>query len=193
MRSLRVAAVALATAVVFSATASATADEMLRPHHLKKKAAHWNANATPGVPGPANARGKQLRIKVLGHDDPGGPHGDVFVHKGFAYMGSWGLFDDSGEFCRALGVRAYDLSDPTDPELVSTFARRASDPRLAKSWTEKVQVRTVKNRSFRGDLAVVSFQDCAPGGFTGIGLYDVTRPERPRAAVPAPERDLRRP
>ena len=57
MRSLRVAAVALATAVVFSATASAAADEMLRPHHLKKKAAHWNANAMPGQPGPANALG----------------------------------------------------------------------------------------------------------------------------------------
>jgi hypothetical protein len=181
MRSLRVAAVALfATALVFSAMASAAADEMMRPHHLKKKGAHWNPSATPGQPGPATARGKQLRVKVLGHDDPGGPHGDVFVHKGFAYMGSWGFFDDSGEFCRALGVRAYDLSDPTDPDLVSTFGDGASDPRLAKSWTEKVQVRKVKSRSFRGDLAVVSFQDCAPGGFTGIGLYDVTDPSDPK-------------
>ena len=34
--------------------------------------------------------------------------------------------------------------------------------------------------AFGGDLAVVSFQDCAPGGFTGIGLYDVSDPSNPQ-------------
>jgi hypothetical protein len=180
MRFVRVAILALVAAVAVGGVSSAAVDDAMRPHHLKKRGLHWDAEATPGAPGIGTPSGRDsVRIKVLGHHDPGGPSGDVFLHKGFAYMGSWGLFSESGEFCRALGVRAYDLSDPRDPELVSTFADGASDARLAKSWTEKVQVRKVHSRWFKGDLAVVSFQDCAPGGFTGIGLYDVSDPSDP--------------
>jgi hypothetical protein len=180
MRFVRVAILALVAAVAVGGVSSAAVDDTMRPHHLKKRGLHWDAEATPGAPGIGTPSGRDsVRIKVLGHHDPGGPSGDVFLHKGFAYMGSWGLFSESGEFCRALGVRAYDLSDPRDPELVSTFADGASDARLAKSWTEKVQVRKVHSRWFKGDLAVVSFQDCAPGGFTGIGLYDVSDPSDP--------------
>jgi hypothetical protein len=51
---------------------------------------------------------------------------------------------------------------------------------LARSWTEKVIVQKVHTRWFKGDLAAVSFQDCAPGGFTGIGLYDVSDPSDPQ-------------
>ncbi|MGH3036844.1 MAG: LVIVD repeat-containing protein, partial [Gaiellaceae bacterium] len=179
MRPCRVAVLALVAMFAWAGVATAAVDADLRPHHFKKRAAHWQADMKPGQPGPATARGKSVRIKVLGHHDPGGPSGDVFMFKRFAYMGSWGLFSESGEFCRALGVRTYDLSNPRDPELIATFADGASDPRLAKSWTEKVQVRKVRTKSFRGHLAVVSFQDCAPGGFTGIGLYDVTDPSDP--------------
>jgi hypothetical protein len=180
MKLVRAAILVLATALVIGGVSSAAADDAMRPHHFKKKGVHWNPEARPGKPGKGTDRSPgSARIKVLGHHDPGGPGGDIFLHKGFAYMGSWGLFSDSGEFCRALGVRAYDLSDPKNPDLVSTFADGASDPRLAESWTEKVQVRKVNSRSFKGDLAVVSFQDCAPGGFTGIGLYDVSDPSSP--------------
>ncbi len=180
MRFVRVAMLALVAAVAVGGTSAAAVDDAMRPHHLKKKAMHWDAEATPGAPGRGTPSGRDsVRIKVLGHHDPGGPSGDIFLHKGFAYMGSWGLFSEDGEFCRALGVRAYDLSDPTDPELVSTFGDGAADARLARSWTEKVQVRKVHSRWFKGDLAVVSFQDCAPGGFTGIGLYDVSDPSDP--------------
>ena len=180
MRFVRVAIVALVAAVAVGGTSSAAVDDAMRPHHFKKRGVHWDAEATPGTPGRGTPASRDsVRIKVLGHDDPGGPSGDVFLHKGFAYLGSWGLFSESGEFCRALGVRAYDLSDPKDPELVSTFADGASDARLAKSWTEKVQVRKVHSRWFKGDLAAVSFQDCAPGGFIGIGLYDVSDPSDP--------------
>lgn len=178
MRSLRVGAVLLAAAFAWSGTAAAA--DLLRPHHLKKKSAHWAPGAMPGAPGEATPSSRSsVRVKVLGHDDPGGPSGDVSLWKGHAYLGSWGLFDDSGEFCPALGVRVYDLADPRDPEQVSTFADGASDPRLAGSWTEKVLVRKVNSRSFKGDVAAVSFQDCAPGGFTGLGLYDVTDPDDP--------------
>jgi hypothetical protein len=182
MRSLRVAIVALAAAFVWSGTAAAVADDALRPHHLKKRGEHWNPAATPGPAGRGTPSGRDsVRIKVLGHHDPGGggPSGDVSLWKGFAYLGSWGLSDESGDFCPALGVRVYDLDDPKNPDLVSTFADGASDPRLAGSWTEKVLVRKVHTRSFKGDLAAVSFQDCEPGGFTGIGLYDVSDPSDP--------------
>ena len=177
MRNVRVAILALVAALVVGGASSAAADDAMRPHH--QRGLHWDPEARPGKPGRGTPSGDPVSIKVLGHHDPGGPSGDVFMRKGFAYMGSWGLFDESGAFCPALGVRVYDLSDPRNPDLVSTFAD-GSDPRLAGSWTEKVQVRKVRSPSFQGELAAVSFQDCAPGGFTGIGLYDVTDPTDPQ-------------
>ena len=179
MRPFRVAVLALVAMFAWGGVATAAVDADLRPHHFKKRAVHWQSGMEPGQPGPATARGKSVRIKVLGHHDPGGPNGDVFLYKRNAYMGSWGFFDESGDFCPALGVRVYDLSNPRDPDLISTFADGASDPRLASSWTEKVQVRKVRSIAFKGDLAAVSFQDCAPGGFVGTGLYDVTDPSDP--------------
>jgi LVIVD repeat len=121
-------------------------------------------------------------VKALGHHDPAGgaPADDVVAHSGFAYLGSWGLFSESGEFCRANGVRVYSLRNPRNPRPVATFADGTSNTLLAGSWTEKVIVRKVRTRWFKGDLAAVSFQDCRPGGFTGIGLYDVTKPWKPK-------------
>ncbi|MGH3113861.1 MAG: LVIVD repeat-containing protein, partial [Gaiellaceae bacterium] len=179
MRRFGVAVTALVAMFAWVGTATAAVDADMRPHHFKKRAAHWQAGMEAGQPGPATATGRSVRIKVLGHHDPGGPSGDVFLYKRNAYLGSWGLFDESGDFCPARGVRVYDLSNPRDPELISTFADGASDPRLAGSWTEKVQVRKVRSSAFKGDLAAVSFQDCAPGGYVGIGLYDVTDPSDP--------------
>jgi hypothetical protein len=181
MRFVRAAILALVAAVAVGGTSSAAVDDAMRPHHFKKRGVHWDAEARPGAPGRGTpAATKSVRVKVLGHHDPGGPSGDVRLHKGFAYLGSWGLFDESGAFCPARGVRVYDLDDPRDPQLVSTFADGASNPMLADSWTEKVIVQKVHTRWFTGDLAAVSFQDCAPGGFTGIGLYDVSDPSDPQ-------------
>jgi hypothetical protein len=179
MRGLRIVILALFAALAVGGASSAAVDDAMRPHHFKKRGLHWDAEATPGRPGTGTPSGKAVRLKVLGHHDPGGPSGDVSLHKGYAYLGSWGFFNDTGAFCPARGVRVYDLSNPRDPQHVSTFADGASNPMLARSWTEKVLVRKVKTRWFRGDLAAVSFQDCAPGGFTGIGLYDVTDSENP--------------
>jgi hypothetical protein len=181
MRTVRLAILALVAAVAVGGTSSAAVDDAMRPHHFKKRGLHWDAEAKPGAPSRGTpAAKKSVRIKVLGHHDPGGPSGDVNLHKGFAYLGSWGLFDESGAFCPARGVRVYDLDDPKDPQLVSTFADGASNPMLADSWTEKVIVQKVHTRWFKGDLAAVSFQDCAPGGFTGTGLYDVSDPSDPK-------------
>jgi hypothetical protein len=181
MTAIRVSA-ALVAAVFVSVGVAAAATDMPHPHELKKRGAHWQPGMKPGKPGEGtlSTRGKPAKVKVLGHHDPGGPSGDVVAHKGFAYLGSWGLFSDTGEFCRALGVRVYSLRDPRNPRHVATFADGTSDTLLAGSWTEKVIVRKVHTKWFKGDLAAVSFQDCRPGGFTGIGLYDVTNPRSPQ-------------
>jgi hypothetical protein len=185
MRSLRLLTAVLGAALVSTGTAGASTD-LPSPHEHKKRAVHWQAGLQPGEPGPApqlSPRSRSTKIKVLGHDDPGGgaPAGDVVAHRGFAYLGSWGLGSETGagEFCRAQGVRVYDVSNPRRLRRVATFADGASNPQLAGSWTEKVMVRAVRTPDFRGDLAVVSFQDCRAGGFRGIGLYDVTNPRRP--------------
>jgi hypothetical protein len=141
-----------------------------------------------GEPLAGNARAQgsvstQLRNVVLvGHVDPGGGfNADVVAHKRFAYLASWGAFEDEQvDFCPSQGVRVYDLRRPSDPVHVATFADEGSEPDLAGTWTEKIIVRRIKTPSFTGDLAAVSIQSCAAGAFTGFGLWDVTDPTNPQ-------------
>jgi hypothetical protein len=123
-------------------------------------------------------------VKVLAHIDPGaGFNADVVAQSGYAYMGSWGAFEDPAaglDFCPSLGVRVFDLRNPRRPAHVATFADGTSEPDLDGSWTEKVIVRRVRTKGFHGDLAVVSIQSCSDRGFTGFGLWDVTNPRHPR-------------
>jgi hypothetical protein len=122
---------------------------------------------------PASAQ----RIRPLGHVYPGGGYtGDVFVHRGFAYLSSW-----HGGTCPSQGVRAYDLSKPSRPRHVSTFADGGSDIAVRGTWTEKTIVQHAATPSFTGELAAVSFQHC-PGtnSYRGFGLYDVTNPLAPK-------------
>ena len=68
--------------------------------------------------GPAHQAGAALNMEVVGHNDLGGRgfNADVWVHKEFAYVGSWGFSDwnDGGEqrFCPNDGVAVIDTSDP---------------------------------------------------------------------------------
>ena len=123
-------------------------------------------------------------VRVLGHADPGaGFNADVVAQDGYAYMGSWGAFEDPEaglDFCPSLGVRVFDVRDPRRPRQVATFADGASEPDLNGSWTEKVIVRHVQSRRFHGDVAAVSIQSCSASGFTGFGLWDVSLPRHPR-------------
>jgi hypothetical protein len=110
------------------------------------------------------------RFQVLAHADPkGGYSGDVVGERHFAYLSSRRGKTD----CPALGVRVYDLANPRRPRHVSTFAA------LKDTWTEKTIVRRVKTSGFDGVLAVSSIQACS-NGFGGFGVYDVTKPSRPR-------------
>src|SRR6266566_2816316 len=117
------------------------------------------------------------RIRPLGHVNPGGGYtGDVFVHNGFAYLSSW-----HGSNCPSQGVRVYDLSKPSRPRHVSTFADGTSNLSVRGTWTEKTIAQHAATSSFTGELAAVSFQNC-PGtnSFRGFGLYDVTNPRAPK-------------
>jgi hypothetical protein len=122
-------------------------------------------------------------VTAIGHADPGfGFNADVVAHRGFAYLASWGAFEDPDaglDFCPSLGVRVYSLHNPRHPEHVATFADGVSEPDLDGSWTEKVIVRHVNTAAFSGDVAVVSIQSCSAEGFVGFGLWDVTDPTDP--------------
>lgn len=110
------------------------------------------------------------RFQVLAHVNPGGGYsGDVVGERHFAYLSSRKGKTD----CPAQGVRVYDLANPRRPRHISTFGA------LEDTWTEKTIVRRVKTPGFDGVLAVTSFQACA-NSFGGFGVYDVTKPSRPR-------------
>jgi hypothetical protein len=141
----------------------------------------YNPAAVPGAAGTGtrlHSSHGDTSFKLVGHVDSGaGFNADVVAHEGVAYLGSWGRNGD----CPSQGVRAYSLSNPSSPRLISTFADAARDPAVAGSWTEKVIVRSVNTPSFRGDLAAVSFQSCTgAAGFRGFGVYDVSNPNSPR-------------
>lgn len=131
------------------------------------------ADAAESVP--ATKPAHTLRLQQLAHVDPGGGYsGDVFGHRGYAYLSSW-----HGGSCPSLGVRVYDVRDPRRPRRVSTFADARSQPKVDGTWTEKTIVQHVSTPSFKGELAVTSFQRCGRGDFQGFGLYDVTNPAAP--------------
>ena len=115
-------------------------------------------------------------LRVLASINPGGGyHGDVFAHRGTAYLSSW-----HGEDCPGTGVRVIDLANPTRPQHVATFADAAREPEVRGTWTEKTIVREARTASFRGAIAVTSFQHCNESAFRGFGLYDLTDPRNPK-------------
>ena len=122
--------------------------------------------------------------RPVAHVSPGGGYsGDVYAHRGFAYLSSW-----RGKDCPGRGVRVYDVRRPKRPKHVATFASVASEPVVHGTWTEKTIVKHVRSAAFSGALAVTSFQHCndVPGSFQGFGLYDVTRPAHPRKLALVP-------
>jgi hypothetical protein len=97
--------------------------------------------------------------------------GDVYAHKGYAYLGTHSANGGGG------GVRVFDMKDPSNPVEVSSFAA------IPGTWQEKVIVKTVNTKQFKGDLAVVSVQKldrADPNSKGGFVLYDVTDPNEPK-------------
>src|SRR5215204_146549 len=122
------------------------------------------------------AKPKVTGVRVLANINPGGGyHADVFAHGRTAYLSSW-----HGEDCPGTGVRIIDLTRPSRPEHVATFADAAREPELRGTWTEKTIVREARTASFKGTIAVTSVQHCDESAFRGFALYDLTDPRTPR-------------
>jgi hypothetical protein len=156
-------------------------------------AAPAGAGHVPGAP-PLSAFARTLapaaplvaaasrQVEVISHVNPREDiNGNVWAHRGYAYMGSYG----SARGSCGSGVRVYDLRNPRRPRRVAAFGRAASDPVLDGTYPDQVRVKAARTPAFRGDLAAIGLQRCRPpfdgtGGTRGFALYDVTRPASPR-------------
>jgi hypothetical protein len=142
-----------------------------------------------GVP-PAQAAGGEAvawNMSVVGHHDLGGRgfNADVFVHEGYAYVGSWGFQDWSGggdnRFCpdqAHSGVAVIDARLPAQPDLVATLQNPAD------TSAEDVVVFTARYGPRAGrDIAVAGIQACGSrfdtALFRGLQVWDVTDPTHP--------------
>src|ERR671912_872686 len=85
--------------------------------------------ASPAAGAPATDS-SALNMEVVGHNDLGGRgyNADVWVHDGYAYVGSWGFEDwangSKNRFCpepSRSGVKVVDVRDPANPTVVSTL------------------------------------------------------------------------
>jgi hypothetical protein len=184
MRKLWSATGVVVAALAFTAvalTAPSNDDELLKDekHFLEQS----NKNYDGGVKG-----GSARNMTAVGHHDLGGRgfNGDVWVHKGFAYVGHWGFADwassDKARFCPAepnSGVAVVDARNPANPSRVGTLQNPAG------TSAEDVVVYTAKYGSYAGrDIAVAGIQYCGgsrydAGADRGLMLWDVTRPGSP--------------
>jgi hypothetical protein len=129
------------------------------------------------VPGTFAPSGPVLdNFELLGHNDLGQDvdYGDLYGHGDHAYVGT-----RCGANLRGgRGVKVVDISDPTNPTLVS----RLANPRFTRA--EDVVVRDVNTPTFSGTLAVAGLQLCFGSGHgnapTGLKFFDVTDPAHPR-------------
>ncbi len=108
----------------------------------------------------------------------GGFNADVWVHDGYAYVGSWGR----PGLCPGNGVRVVDVSDPARP----VFAGRLAGGEFPATYVESAWAGAVETTAFAGDLAVVGVRMCdngeagrASSEFRGLALYDVSDPATP--------------
>ncbi|MDP9375483.1 MAG: hypothetical protein M3Q65_24165, partial [Chloroflexota bacterium] len=105
-----------------------------------------------------------------------GFNADVWGHKGFAYVGSWGTAANYPARCPATGVRIIDLADPAHPALAGAVAA------IPATTQEDVEVASVDTPHFHGDLLVTGVQACvrASDAPRGLDLWDVSDPRAPR-------------
>ena len=95
---------------------------------------------------------------------------DVGVHKGYAYLGAWGV-----ETCKYNGVHVVDIRNPATPKEVAFIgSKEGSYP------GEGVQALSISTTSFTGDILVTNNEKCNDNtGFGGFNIYDVTNPAHP--------------
>ena len=137
--------------------------------------------------GDSNA-GAAWNMTVVGHNDLGGRgfNADVWVHKGYAYVGHWGFGDwaagSKDRFCPQgsnTSVLVIDARTPANPQVV---ARLQNPPNTS---AEDVVVYTARYGHFKGrDIAAAGIQYCGDSRYDanadrGLMLWDVTTPSAP--------------
>jgi hypothetical protein len=135
-----------------------------------------------------NNAGQTFNMEVVGHNDLGGRgfNADVWVHKGYAYVGQWGFGDwaagSKDRFCPSgsdTSALILDAGDPTDPQVVG----RLQNP--PNTSIEDIVVYTALYGSLQGhDIAVGGIQYCGDSRYDatadhGLMLWDVTNPASP--------------
>jgi hypothetical protein len=134
------------------------------------------SGATPASPS-GEAAPQAPRLEVLAHEPLGGrgQHADIWLHRGFVYVGTWSVGADPAG-CPGTGVKVVDLTDLRQPLVVGTLAAHEG------SSAEVVRVRGVRTPTFTGDLLGVGLLPCntASDALRGLDLWDVTDPRTPR-------------
>jgi hypothetical protein len=138
-------------------------------------------------PGGHNA-GQSLNMAIVGHNDLGGRgfNADVWVYKGYAYVGQWGFADWAGgskdRFCPEgsnTSVLVIDARDPAKPQVVA----RLQNP--LNTSVEDVVVYTAQYGPSAGhDIAAAGIQYCGGSRYDanadrGLMVWDVTDPAAP--------------
>lgn len=119
--------------------------------------------------------------ELVGHLDPGtGFNAGVAALDDYLYLGTWG----NGERCPGTGIRVVDIADPTEPEIVTSFADSIE---FANTSTSALWVGNLRNDSFEGTIGVIGVHSCVDPrtsslrpGFVGLAIYDLSEPTVPK-------------
>ncbi len=115
---------------------------------------------------PRSRTGSWPKFELVSHVGLGqAAAGDIWVHRGFAYLGT---------FSCGHGVQIVDAARPATPQLLAPLI---TDP---DSTYEDVVVIRADTPSFRGDLLAAGLQNCLFSGARGVQFWDVTNPRSPQ-------------
>ncbi|HEX6299709.1 MAG TPA: peptidoglycan DD-metalloendopeptidase family protein [Acidimicrobiia bacterium] len=156
----------------------------INPFHALINGLHLDTVSGEPVPVQAVAgeRGPDTHNTTLvGNLDPDetGFNAGIAVSGDHVYMGTWGR---RGR-CPGTGVRAIDVSDPTAPERVASFATGEEFP---GTGAESLWVGEVDSAGIGGTIGVVGLRLCEnnwrgrlSAEFAGLAIYDLTDPANP--------------
>lgn len=120
------------------------------------------------------------QLKQVGHLSLGAQSADVTVNGHYAFVGTRGTAGS----CPASGVRVVDLSQVTNPKLVTSFALVAGASEREARLATGISSPSFHSGS-QGDMAAVPLEACdsahPTAGEQGVAFYDVTDPTNPVA------------
>jgi murein DD-endopeptidase MepM/ murein hydrolase activator NlpD len=118
---------------------------------------------------------------LVGNLDPDGSgfNAGIAMSGEHVFMGTWGR---PGR-CPGTGVRAIDVSDPTEPVSVAAFAGGDEFP---GTGAESLWVGEINSAEFQGTVGVIGLRLCennwrgrSRAEFAGLAIYDLTDPANP--------------